>query len=119
MLQRLRAAFLLAPLFAILTACGAAETDRPHASAPAGGDAHATVTLSGTSFSPAASRVRVGEVITWVWSVRGLEHDVVFDDGRSSPRQRTGTWQRTFDRPGTYKYLCTLHPDMTGHVVVE
>ncbi len=56
--------------------------------------------------------------MTWVWDGR-VQHDVVFDDGSSSARQRNGTWQRAFDRPGTYNYVCTLHPNMTGRVVVE
>ena len=82
-------------------------------------NAHATVTLVDMSFSPPATAVAVGEIVSWVWKDRRTEHDVVFDDGPSSPRLRTGTWQRAFDAPGTYKYLCTLHPNMTGRVVVQ
>jgi plastocyanin len=25
----------------------------------------------------------------------------------------------TFTRPGTYEYLCTLHPEMVGKVIVK
>jgi plastocyanin len=47
-----------------------------------------------------------------------MAHDVAFDDGPASLKLRTGTWGRTFEEPGTYDYLCTLHPNMTGTVTV-
>ncbi len=106
---------MLALTFVVLAACGRAH---PRASAPVDGGAPAAVILVDTSFSPPATTVGIGEVVQWVWKDR-REHDVVFDDGPSSPRLRTGVWQRAFDRVGTHKYLCTLHPSMTGHVVVE
>jgi len=28
-------------------------------------------------------------------------------------------WQRRFDRPGRYEYLCAAHPQMRGGVTVE
>jgi plastocyanin len=28
------------------------------------------------------------------------------------------SWQRVFDKPGTYPYTCGPHPEMTGKVVV-
>ena len=28
------------------------------------------------------------------------------------------TFSHTFDSPGTYKYFCSIHPKMTGQVVV-
>jgi plastocyanin len=29
-----------------------------------------------------------------------------------------GSYSLTFDRPGTYDYFCSIHPVMTGQVVV-
>jgi len=100
-------------------ACGSAKDDGRGAAASATGDADATVTLVDLSFSPSAITVSVGDVVAWVWKDGRVQHDVVFDDGPSSPKQRNGKWQRAFDRPGTYEYVCTLHPNMTGRVLVE
>ncbi len=113
----LRAA--LAVLIAVAGAACADQNGRPAASAVANGHGAATVTLVDVSFSPRTTDVRVGDVVAWVWNDRRVEHDVVFDDGPASPRQRTGTWRRAFDRPGTYEYVCSLHPTMKGRVVVD
>lgn len=48
-----------------------------------------------------------------------MAHDAAFDDGPASPKLKRGTWERTFEQPGTYHYICTLHPNMTGTVIVR
>jgi plastocyanin len=30
-----------------------------------------------------------------------------------------GTFEFKFEKPGTYHYLCTIHPRMVGTIVVE
>jgi plastocyanin len=47
-----------------------------------------------------------------------MPHDVKGDGWGSGEPQRSGTFRRTFDQPGTYDYVCTLHPQMTGRVLV-
>ena len=37
----------------------------------------------------------------------------------SSALDTNDQYTMTFDRPGSYRYYCTLHPRMTGTVVVE
>jgi plastocyanin len=47
-------------------------------------------------------------------------HHAAFDDGPASPKLKRGTWERTFEQPGTYDdYICTLHPNMTGTVTAR
>ena len=42
-----------------------------------------------------------------------------FPDGfNSGEPQRSGSFAHTFATPGSYDYVCTLHPQMTGRVVV-
>jgi plastocyanin len=38
---------------------------------------------------------------------------------RSKVLDTDGTYSFTFTTPGTYKYFCSLHPHMTGTIVVE
>jgi len=64
--------------------------------------------------------VPIGATVTWVnWD--GEVHDVVERNSLlfSSPLVNTGeTWQLTFDAPGVYQYVCDLHANMEGVVVV-
>jgi len=32
---------------------------------------------------------------------------------------RDGSFSFTFEEPGTYEYYCSIHPYMTGTVIVE
>ncbi|HXZ22255.1 MAG TPA: plastocyanin/azurin family copper-binding protein, partial [Pseudolabrys sp.] len=38
---------------------------------------------------------------------------------RSKPLDSEDKYSFTFTTPGTYKYFCSLHPHMTGTIVVE
>jgi plastocyanin len=75
-------------------------------------------------FAPAVVQVPVGTTITWSFEDRGangdeapVPHDVVGADF-ASPVLTTGTWSHTFTTPGTFRYVCTLHPGMDGVVQV-
>jgi plastocyanin len=78
-----------------------------------------TVVIADMAFAPAELVVPAGMTVTWVWDDGTIPHDVTFDDGPASPLQETGTWSRTFDQPGTHPYICSIHPQMTGTVVVR
>ncbi len=69
------------------------------------------------SYSPSSITIRAGGTLTWFNS--GLAPHTVtasgFDSGLVQPG---GSYRRTFDTPGTYNYLCTIHPQMRGVVVV-
>lgn len=108
---------LLVLVLAVLAfACGA--DDRHRAASPATGDAAFTATIDDGRFLPETVEVASGEAVAWVWE-DGTVHDVAFDDGPASPKQSSGTWQRAFDRPGSFDYVCTLHPNMRGTVIVR
>jgi plastocyanin len=85
---------------------------------PAPRDADAVVTIADLSFSPSTVEIGTGEAVAWVWDDGVVPHDVVFEAGPESPQQSGGTWEHRFDEPGTYDYRCTIHPQMTGRVVV-
>ena len=68
-------------------------------------------------FQPQAIQVKPGTTVTWSFEDGAVAHDVK-GDGFSSPTQKRGTFTHRFDRPGTFRFHCTLHANMTGRVVV-
>lgn len=102
----------------VVGACDVADHDG-RAAEPASAAADATVAIAEMSFSPAVINVRAGDSVAWVWDDGRVGHDVVFAGWSASRRQQSGTWELTFERPGTYQYVCSLHPNMTGRVVVS
>ncbi len=70
------------------------------------------------AFVPATIEVTVGEAIRWDFVGR-MEHDVVAEDGTFvSELKQEGSFTHVFTEPGEYPYKCTIHPEMTGTVVV-
>jgi plastocyanin len=90
--------------------------------APAAAAAPNTVTIDNFAFGPATVTVAVGTKVTWT-NRDDEPHTVVSaDDPRAfkSGALDTGdSFTFTFDKPGTYKYFCSIHPHMTGTVVVK
>ena len=117
-MRRRPAAPLLAVTVLALAACGTSDS-LERVERPATGEADVTVDVIDLAFSPGATEIKPGDTVAWVWDRARIEHDVSFKDAPASPIQRSGSWQRTFDRPGTYDYVCTLHSNMKGRVVVE
>jgi plastocyanin len=67
-------------------------------------------------FVPAEVVVEVGTEVRWEWVGRAA-HDVE-GEGFESDIQIEGSFAHTFDAPGTFPYVCTLHPGMDGTVYV-
>jgi plastocyanin len=106
-------AALVGLLALALSACGTSGAS----TAPATEDGGSTVTIQNMSFTPQALMVKAGGTVTWVWRDGAIAHDVK-GDGFKSKVVAEGTFRHRFDQPGTYKYLCTLHPNMTGTIEV-
>lgn len=78
-----------------------------------------TVGMAGRQFSPETIEVPAGTTVTWI-NDDDIAHTVTsqddtFDSGNIDPG---GTFQFTFDTPGTYEYVCIYHDGMVGTVVV-
>ncbi len=72
-------------------------------------------------YLPQEVRVKVGEVVQWVNREKRTSHSILFpaEGGRESDRIFPDeTWQRSFDKPGSYPYTCGPHPEMKGVVLV-
>jgi len=82
--------------------------------------ANAEVKIDNFSFGPATIMVPVGATVTWT-NRDDIPHTVVSTDGvfKSKVRDTDETFSYTFAKAGTYPYYCSVHPKMTGQVVVQ
>jgi plastocyanin len=62
----------------------------------------------------------VGATVTWT-NGDDIPHTVMSDEKlfKSKALDTDDKFSHTFDKPGTYSYFCSLHPKMTGKVVVR
>jgi plastocyanin len=78
------------------------------------------VRIANLSFGPSEVRVRAGTRVQWV-NADQVQHSVTAEDGAfdSGLIDSGRSFERVFDRPGSYSYHCTPHPFMHGRVIVE
>ncbi|MDH6196839.1 plastocyanin [Mycobacterium frederiksbergense] len=77
------------------------------------------VTIDNFAFVPATLTVHRGDTVTW--TNRDEEpHTVASGDGsfHSPGMGSNATYSYTFGTPGSYDYICSIHPSMHGTVVV-
>jgi plastocyanin len=86
-------------------------------------------TASGTStivmakdfmFAPTSMNVAAGSTVTW--TNRDEEpHTVVSESGlfRSAALDTNESFSYRFEKPGTYRYSCSIHPRMVGTIIVQ
>jgi plastocyanin len=80
----------------------------------------ATVTIDNFSFTPAVLEIHVGTTVTWT-NRDDIPHTVAEKSiaWRSKPMDTDDSFTHTFDTAGEFAYFCTLHPHMTGKIVVK
>ena len=89
-----------------------------HAAAPACAEEMA-VKIGNFTFGPQELKVKTGTTVTWT-NEDDIPHTVVSPNNfRSKVLDTDGKYSFTFTTPGTYNYFCSLHPHMTGTVVVD
>ena len=75
------------------------------------------------AFSPSTLTINSGDAVTFAFG--SVAHNVAFDNPNTATPTDIGglntntSVQRTFSTAGTYNYHCTIHPFMTGSVVVR
>ena len=93
------------------------------AAAAASLPAHAAdlqVKIDNFTFSPQRLTVKAGATVTWT-NRDDIPHTVTSSSKvfRSNALDTDDKYVFTFATPGVYEYFCSLHPHMTGTVVVE
>jgi plastocyanin len=83
-------------------------------------NAAASITIDNFSFTPKEVTVAAGTTITWV-NHDDVPHTVVSPDKkfRSKALDTDDQFSFTFTDAGTYNYFCSVHPMMTGKIVVK
>ena len=78
------------------------------------------VKIDNFTFSPQQITVKAGDTVTWV-NHDDIPHTVTSKTMtfRSKAMDTDDKFSFTFATPGTYEYFCSLHPHMTGTIVVE
>ena len=82
--------------------------------------ASADVKIDNFSFGPQTLTVSVGTTVVWT-NRDDIPHTVVSTEGvfKSKVRDTDEMFSYTFTKAGTYPYFCSVHPKMTGKVVVQ
>jgi plastocyanin len=82
------------------------------------------ITIQNFSFEPKALTVAPGTEVTWFNGDEEPHNIVNADSGQPrlfrSPGLDGGEkYSFTFDKPGTYRYICSIHPHMEGTIIVK
>lgn len=78
-----------------------------------------TVEIADFTFSPATITIQAGDTVTWT-NADPVEHTATSTSGGwdTGLIAEGASASITFTEPGTYDYLCSPHPTMTGRIVV-
>ena len=86
------------------------------------GAAAVEVKIDNFSFAPPVLMVRAGTTVTWI-NRDDIPHTVVSTEEpkafKSKVLDTDEKFSFTFEKAGTYSYFCSIHPKMTGKVVVQ
>jgi plastocyanin len=111
-LRQLLLPYISALLFAALGPC------MTHAKAAS--EASTIVMAKDFMFAPTALNVSAGSTVTWTNS-DDEPHTVVSESGmfRSAALDTNESFSFRFEKPGTYRYTCSIHPRMVGTIIVH
>jgi plastocyanin len=106
---------------------GGANTEQPaDQGGGGGGGGGAEVGMKNIQFDPSDVTIKAGQTVTWT-NEEGVAHDVdktsgpgpQFSSGPQGGMMEGDSFAQTFDKPGTYEYVCRVHaPGMAGTIEV-
>ncbi len=109
--RNLTNAFAMATLLAVAPVTGISAANAQDTNA---------VVIKNFDFAPMTITIKAGSSVTWK-NLDGEPHTVTSVDGlfRSGAIDQNESFTFKFDKPGTYQYLCSIHPRMRAAVVVQ
>ncbi len=83
-------------------------------------NAPGAVSIDNFTFNPQRLTIKAGTTVTWT-NKDDIPHAIatVSKLFRSKTLDTDNAYSFTFTTPGSYQYFCSLHPHMTGTIVVE
>ncbi|MDT8066642.1 MAG: cupredoxin family copper-binding protein [Terriglobia bacterium] len=80
----------------------------------------AQITIDNFSFGPETLTVAVGTTVTWT-NHDDIPHNIVSTEKvfKSKVLDTNESYSFTFTKAGVFPYFCSIHPKMTGKVVVK
>jgi plastocyanin len=124
-------AILVVPVLLAVSVC--AHSEAPSATAPSAATPAATtiattvaaadattISIREFMFTPTSMTVAAGTTVQWK-NLDGEPHTVRSVDTTfsSNALDQNDSFAFKFDKPGTYKYVCSIHPQMVGTIVVK
>ena len=104
--------FLLLALILFAAGCGSSDSTEPVATTE-------VQMAKSYRFDPKTIEVEAGDTVTWT-NDDNFTHTVQVDGQEDHKVERGESVSISFDTPGTYHYVCTLHKrDMDGEVIVK
>lgn len=76
------------------------------------------VTIKNLKFEPETLTVKLHDQVAWK-NEDTVDHKVKGDNWGNVPIGPGENFTQAFDKAGTYSYTCTLHPTMTGTIIVK
>jgi len=115
-----KTAWTVSLLTTVMVAALLLSAASPGSSAKAPQPTSAEVKVDNFSFGPASLTVAVGTTVSWT-NRDDIPHTVVSTDKafKSKVLDTDEKFSFTFAKAGTYPYFCSIHPKMTGSVVVQ
>jgi plastocyanin len=124
--SNMRSVILSLPALLVLVACSGgthSPSEGKQTTAQPATSGAQTVMISGFKYQPPIVTVKAGDTIVWrnndivphTVTAAEVNHARALDSGSIA---KGGSWQWVA-KPGTYDYICTLHPNMKGRLTVQ
>jgi plastocyanin len=106
---------------AVVAGCGGDDEGGDSAASTACPSGAVTIEMVDTKFDPETATAAVGDTVCWV-NEDSIQHNAVAESGadfKSELFNKGETFTAKLDQAGDIKYVCTVHPGMTGEITVK